>query len=264
MYKIKNSIFLIFLVVLFSCKHKEQLQVKNSVVRKDSLFLIKDTAIFGESAEGTEVKLFKKLYSNDSIIKVETYGEMGNANYKFTFNKKLLSVVHITNHYKEPIYVNSSPKIRKKEMESLNASNNNKFTALFYEYKSFFIKIKDKKKEVLLNPKWFGKYSLTMNEDSDDWRNIHDIFITINKDSVTYVAKGFQLYEFYRIFAIEKDDTLKLTFEKDLNNTNSREFEKPKNFGTIIFDNKRYNWICQYIDINFNDGKKNVYILNKE
>ncbi|MDQ8011826.1 MAG: hypothetical protein REI96_05225 [Flavobacterium nitrogenifigens] len=264
MNKIKISIFLICLNILFSCKHIEQFQTKTAIVKKDSLFLIKDTAVFGESTEGTEVKLFKQLNNNDSIIKVETFGEMGNVNYIFTFNKKLLNVVHITNHYQEPIYINSTPKILRKEKESLKESNKDRFTDLFYEYKSFFIKTESKKNKVLLSSKWCGKYSFTMNEDSDDWRDMRDISITINKDSVTYLAKGFQLYELYRIYAIEKNDSLKLTFEKDLNNANSWALKKTKNFGVITFDSKNYNWVSPYIDINFNDGKKNTYILKKE
>lgn len=248
----------------FSCKHKEQLQAnKTSIIKKDSLFLIKDTVMFGGSTEGTEVKLFKKLYNNDSIIKVETFGETGNSNYIFIFNKKLLNVVHITNYYEEPIYVNSTPKIRKKEKESLTASNKDKFTDLLYEYKSLFIKIENKKNKVLLSQKWFGKYSFTMNEESEDWRDVHDISITIGKDSITYLAKGYQLYESYRLYAIENNDTLKLTFERDLNNSNNWALKKTKNFGAITFDNKNYNWVCPYIDIKFNDGKNSTYILKK-
>jgi len=262
--KIKSSVLLIGLVVLFSCKYKERLQDKDPMVKKDSLFLIKDTVIFGESTQGTEVKLFKKINNNDSIIKVETFGEMGNSNHTFIFNEKLLNVVHITNYYQEPIYVNSTPKIRKKEKESLTASNKDKFTDLLYEYKSLFIHTEHKKNKVLLSQKWFGSYSFTMNEESDDWRDVHDISITINKDSINYLAKGYQLYESYRLYAIESNDTLKLTFKKDLNNANNWALKKAKNFGTITFDNKNYNWVCPYIDINFNDGKNSTYILKKE
>ncbi|MFH6955932.1 hypothetical protein ACHRV1_00885 [Flavobacterium aquidurense] len=261
--KIKSLVLLIGLVVLFSCKYKEQLQSKNSMVKKDSLSLIKDTVIFGESTQGTEVKLLKKINNNDSIIKVETFGEMGNSNYTFIFNEKLLNVEHNTNYYQEPIYVNSTPKIRKEERESLTAYNKDKFTDLFYEYKSLLVNTKNKKNKVLLNQKWFGRYSFTMNEESDDWRDVHDISITINKDSINYLAKGYQLYESYRLYAIENNDTLKLTFEKDLNNANNWALKKTKNFGIITFDNKNYNWVCPYIDINFNDGKNSTYILKK-
>ena len=37
-----------------------------------------------------------------------------------------------------------------------------------------------------ISNKWYGKHSFVMNENSDDWRDIHDISITINKDSVTF------------------------------------------------------------------------------
>ncbi|MCP2025883.1 hypothetical protein L1276_001023 [Flavobacterium sp. HSC-32F16] len=264
MKKIKNLTFLIVLTVLFSCKRKEQCQYKSTVFKKDSLQLIKDIAIYGESSEGTEAKLFKKLYNSDSIINIETFGEMGNSKYTFTFNKKLLNARHITNHYREPIYINSTPKIIKKDTALLNNSNRNKFTALFYEYKSYFIKSKNKKKEIFLNQKWYGKYLFTMNENSDDWRDLHDISITIHKDSLTYSAKGFQLYQLYKLSVVERNDTLSLTFEKDLNNADSWALKKTKNFGIITFDNQSYKWVCPYIDINFNNGKHNTYILKKE
>jgi hypothetical protein len=264
MKKIENLIFLIVLIVLCSCKHKEEYQYKSTMVKKDSLLLIKDTAIYGESSEGTEAKLFKKLYSCDSIMNIETFGEMGNSKYIFRFNKKILYVRHITNHYQEPIYMNSTPKIIKKDTVILNNSNRNKFTALFYEYKSYFIKSKNKKDKNFLNQKWYGTYLFTMNEDSDDWRDLHDISITINKDSLIYSAKGFQLYQLYNLSVVEKNDTLRLTFEKDLNNTNSWALKKTKNFGIITFNNECYKWVCPYIDISFNNGKNSTYILKKE
>lgn len=264
MNKIENLFFLIALMLLFSCKHKEQYHFKSAMVKKDSLLLIKDTAVYGKSSEGTEAKLFKKLYNSDSIISIETFGEMGKAEYIFTFNKKLLNATYITNQYEEPIYVNSTPKIRKKETESLNNSNRNNFTAIFYEYKSYFIKVKNKKSKILLNQKWYGKYSFIMNEDSDDWRDLNDISITINKDSLTYSAKGFQLYQLYSLSVIERNNTLRLTFEKDLNNANSLALKKTKNFGIITFDERSYKWVCPYIDINFNNRKNSIYILKKE
>lgn len=113
--------------------------------------------------------------------------------------------------------------------------------------------------EIPISNKWYGKYSFVINENSDDWRDIHDISITINKDSVTYLAKGFQLY---KLSAIEKNNTLKLTFEKSLDNTDSWALKKTKDFGTITFDNKNYNWECPYIDISY-ENKKVFYILKK-
>jgi hypothetical protein len=117
--------------------------------------------------------------------------------------------------------------------------------------------------EIPISNKWYGKYSFVINENSDDWRDIHDISITINKDSITYLAKGFQLYQLYKLSAIEKNNTLKLAFEKSLDNTDSWALKKTKDFGTITFDNKNYNWECPYIDISYNENKKVSYILKK-
>ncbi len=59
---------------------------------------------------------------------------------------------------------------------------------------------------------WDGKYSLTLNEDSEDWRNIHEIKIMIAKDSVTYSAEGFQLYEYYVLTSKENQNSVNLNF----------------------------------------------------
>ena len=117
--------------------------------------------------------------------------------------------------------------------------------------------------EIPISNKWYGKYSFVINENSDDWRDIHDISITINKDSVTYLAKGFQLYQLYKLSAIEKNNALKLTFEKSLDNTDSWALKKTKDFGTITFDSKNYVWNCPYIDICYNENKKGSYVLKK-
>lgn len=119
------------------------------------------------------------------------------------------------------------------------------------------------KKPTSISNKWYGKYSFVINEDSDDWRDIHDISITINPDSVTYLAKGFQLYQSYKLSVIEKNDNLKMTFEKALDNTDSWALKKTKDFGTITFDSKNYIWNCPYIDISYNENKKVSYVLKK-
>lgn len=56
--------------------------------------------------------------------------------------------------------------------------------------------------------KWFGKYTLTLNQNNDDWREIYDIKIDISKDSIVYEAKGYQLYQRFLLSGISKKDTL--------------------------------------------------------
>ncbi|UHO37069.1 hypothetical protein H5J24_15035 [Chryseobacterium capnotolerans] len=113
---------------------------------------------------------------------------------------------------------------------------------------------------------WYGKYSLSLNEDSEDWRDIHEIILEISKDSVTYKATGFQLYEFYKLEIKErKEAAIHLNFSKALDNTENQVFlEQTKDFGTITFDGSKYFWKCPYIDKSFTDGKKKTYILKKE
>lgn len=111
---------------------------------------------------------------------------------------------------------------------------------------------------------WDGKYSLILNEDSEDWRNIHEIKIMIAKDSVTYSAEGFQLYEYYVLTSKENQNSINLNFLKALDNTaNEYHLQKTKDFGTISFDGKDYILQSPYIDLNFNDGKKQKYKLKK-
>jgi hypothetical protein len=71
------------------------------------------------------------------------------------------------------------------------------------------------------------------------------------------------LYPFYKLSAIESNDNLKITFEKALDNTDSWALKKTKDFGTITFNNKNYNLECPYIDISYNENKKESYILKK-
>ncbi|MGO4711009.1 hypothetical protein AB4Y90_18260, partial [Chryseobacterium sp. 2TAF14] len=109
-----------------------------------------------------------------------------------------------------------------------------------------------------------GKYALTINEDSEDWRNIHEIKLKTSKDSIIYSAEGFQLYQSYKLAVVEKNNVLQLSFERALDNTESWALKKTKNFGTLILDKDKYIWNCPYIDINFTNGRKNKYILTKK
>ncbi|MCY0978707.1 hypothetical protein PGH12_10530 [Chryseobacterium wangxinyae] len=111
---------------------------------------------------------------------------------------------------------------------------------------------------------WEGRYSLTLNEDSDDWRNIHEIKLTISKDSVIYTVKGFQLYEYYILSTKETQKFINLHYLKALDNTeNIGHLKKTKDFGTFTFDGKNYILESPYIDLNFNNGRKNKYKLIK-
>ena len=125
-------------------------------------------------------------------------------------------------------------------------------------------KILLKKQHSSLSKDWNGEYNLTLNKDNDDWRNIHEIKLLISDDSVIYSAEGFQLYENYILDYVEKNNSISLGFAKALNNTeNKYHLKNTTDFGKIIFDGKNYIWKSPYIDLNFNNGKKQSYKLNK-
>lgn len=114
-----------------------------------------------------------------------------------------------------------------------------------------------------ISNKWYGTYSFALNEDSEDWRDAHYLSIVINKDSVLYSAEGYQLYHSYKLSAIENNNTLKLTFKKSYNNTDSWALEKTKDFGVLTLKNSTYIWKSPFIDTCFNDAKTKKYILKK-
>lgn len=259
MNKIKALFFFIGLIAMFSCKQKEKSQTGPIIVMKDSLSLIKDTMIFGKSTGGSEVRLFKNLCNNDSIIKVETLGEMGSSYYKFIFNEKLLKVEHIINQYEEPISLNSNPKIRNKKIESLKTSNKNELTNIFNEYKNIF----NKKNKVLLSTKWIGNFSFIINENNIDWRDTYKITIITNTDSINFHAEGYQIDQNYKLLFNEDANKLYLTYEKSLDNFTSEILKTNNDFGFILFDGTNYTLECPYLDVSFHKGKKQLYILKK-
>lgn len=262
-----NSICLLALILIsLSCKKSNRLKqaVFNSntdEIRTDSIKLIKDTILFVNSSEGEDVKFSINNTTQDSIIESEVLGETGKSTYKFIFNKKLKTGECNTYRYNEPIYVNPNPKIKSHTKETLFTSSKTKerLQKIFNSYTTVLFKTTLRKSNI-----WNGVYSFSINEDSDDWRNIHEIKLTISKDSITYLAEGFQLYEYYMLSSKNNKKTITLNFLKALDNTeNEIHLQKTKDFGIIGFDGKDYVLQSPYIDINLNDGKKQKYKLKK-
>lgn len=265
----KNILLSLFIFFSSSCKKENKItnnkhdSRKIIEINKDSLKQIKDTTLFINSSEGENVKVLINIKTQDSIIESEILGETGKSTYKFTFNKTLKNGECTTYRYSEPIYVNSNPKINIEKKENLSSSKEslNRLTNIFNSYLKVFLYQKDTSKSA--NTKWLGKYSLVINENDEDWRDIHEIHLNISKDSITYLAKGFQLYQYYLLYPIKKDSSIKLKYVKSLDNTESWALNKTKDFGTLIFDGKNYIWSCPYIDINFSNGKNKKYTLRK-
>ncbi len=271
LYNMKNIIIASIFLLSLSCK-KENKNFQNKpetniskVSEKDTLRKIKDTTLFINSSEGEEVTFLINKKNNDSIIQSEVMGETGKSDYQFIFNKSLKEGHCTSYRYTEPIYVNSDPKIKSKTQENLSTSRetNKRLKGIFTSYHHLFSK---KIKNVInsISDKWVGKYLLTLNEDHEDWRDIHEIELNVTKDSITYLAKGFQLYQYYTLSSIEGKNSLQLKFRNSLDNTDSWALKKTKDFGVLNFDGKNYIWNSPYLDTNFNDGKKNSYTLKKQ
>ena len=263
-------ILLFFFFFIISCKKKQYINISKSPIgktvenKKDTLRKIKDTTLFVNSSEGEEVTFYINNLTNDSIIISEVMGETGKSDYKFIFNKNLKSAECKIYRYAEPIYVNSNPKIISQKTEKLNTSkeSNKRLSALFQSYRNILInnnsQITNK-----IDDNWFGKYKLIINDNDDDWRDINEVELDISKNSVTYIAKGYQLYQNFKLAVIEKNNVLYFTFEKANDNTSSWALEKTKDFGVLKLNGEKYIWNSPYIDINFSNGKQSIYELKK-
>ncbi|SHL10141.1 hypothetical protein [Chryseobacterium polytrichastri] len=259
------SLYLLALLSFLDCKKTDSKtkDYNRGIVKNDFFQKVKDTTLFINSSEGENVKVLINTKTQDSIIESEILGETGKSTYKFTFNKTLKNGECTTYRYSEPIYVNSNPKINIEKKENLSSSkeSSNRLTNIFNSYLKVFLYQKNTYKSS--NNKWLGKYSLVINKNDEDWRDIHEIHLNISKDSITYLAKGFQLYQYYLLSPIKKDNSIKLKYVKSLDNTESWALNKTKDFGTLIFDGQNYIWSCPYIDINFSNGKNKKYTLRK-
>ena len=251
------------LFIIFQCKQntgKLSVDKKVEVDNKqndDGLLLVKDTTLFINSTQGEDVQLLLAVNSNDSVIQSNMYGEMGKSTYEFVFNKILKKASCITYRYEEPISINSNPKISNEKKEDLATSveASNRLTAIFHSYQKVLNPAFALKTEKELNSKWFGKYTLTLNGDDDDWRNSKEIELNISSKSVTYLAKGFQLYQYFNLSAEEKNGDLTLHYQNSLDNTESWALNKTKNFGTLTLKGEDYKWSSPYLNMYFNDSK---------
>ncbi len=125
---------------------------------------------------------------------------------------------------------------------------------------------KEKKADLKLSEKWYGKYNFTIDENSEDWRAIQDVTLLIKSDSILFHVEGYQIAQDYKLKITDtKDNQIKLFYDSPVyEGDESAVLQKTKNFGTIVFDGKKYTWNCPYIDESFTNGKKNIYILKKE
>ncbi|GEM_PF-398560 len=268
-YKIALSI--LSLCIISHCKQNAG---KSAVSRKvdrnykdknPELLAIRDTTLFINSSEGEDVKLLFNIKSKDSVIYSVVYGEMGKSTYEFVFNKILKQASCVTYRYEEPISVNADPTVysEKKEDLATSAESSKRLTALFQSYHKIFNAALEPKSKMQVDSNWNGKYTLMLNSNDDDWRNIKEINLTITSDSVTYLAKGYQLYQYFNLSAEEKDGYLFLNYQNAMDNTDSWALEKTVDFGTLTSKKVGYTWSSPYLNTYFNDGKKVDYLINK-
>ena len=120
-------------------------------------------------------------------------------------------------------------------------------------------------KQFSIPEKWYGTYSFTINEDHEDWRDMKDIQLRIDKDSVTYEATGYQVYQYYLLDAKVNENELHFTYSKTIDaNVESAVLEKTKDFGTLTFDGKNYLWTCPYIYIVYDSYKNGTFVLKRD
>jgi hypothetical protein len=153
------SILFIFIV---GCTSKLNRKKRNNMFSKnDSLLLIKDTIIYGKSAEGEEMKLYKNNYSLDSVIILNAYGENGKAIYRFIFNKNLINSERITYKYQTSIHQDSKAEINDIIKEDLNSSKKirDELTDIFKDCHSIFVHKIGKD----IFEKWNGVYKFSLN-----------------------------------------------------------------------------------------------------
>ena len=195
--------YIIYLVSVFFISCNSQNKNTHTNNQNNSLQKLKDTIILDGSTEGEQIYLYINKITLDSIIESEILGETGKERYSFTFNNQLKKANHILYSYEKPIYLSKNIKLKVSKEEDLYSSKEvkQKLNKKFMLYHNIFFRKK-------IDCKWFGKYTLTLNQNNDDWREIYDIKIDISKDSIVYEAKGYQLYQRFLLSGISKKDTL--------------------------------------------------------
>ncbi|WP_295813047.1 hypothetical protein [uncultured Apibacter sp.] len=208
------SIILILFISTIGCKSKFENKTEteyNTILKNDSLLLIKDTVIFGGSAEGEEVKLFKNKFTGDSIIVSEALGEMGKAIYRFIFNKNLVNSERVIYNYQTSIYKDSKAEIKDSIKENLNTSQKVKeeLINVFNEYHSIFIG----KRDIYQN--WNGVYSFSLDIYKMNDCHSFDLDIQVNNDSskLIFSIDGIKIDTIVK--GIVKNDKYIITYNKD-------------------------------------------------
>ena len=90
------------------------------------------------------------------------------------------------------------------------------------------------------------------------------ITLTITKDSILCEAAGYQLFQQYLLNGKIEQNTMRLKYLSAIVNTTSAVLEKTTDFGSIVYDGKKYTWQCPYINLSFGDGKPKDFILEKK
>ncbi|SHG28974.1 hypothetical protein [Chryseobacterium vrystaatense] len=115
----------------------------------------------------------------------------------------------------------------------------------------------------LISAKWFGKYqtSFTTNKKSNDSRDTDMVELIIKKDSIIFHVDRYWGEYNYLLQGSEIGNTIQLRFGKVLNGDETDTLEKNKNFGSLIFNGKKYYWQCPYIGEYYNN-KKNKFLID--
>ena len=243
----------LFSVFIISCNSQNKNTHTNN--QNNSLQKLKDTIILDGSTEGEQIYLYVDKITLDSIIESEILGETGKEKYSFTFNDQLKKANHILYSYEKPIYLSKNVKLKVSKEEDLYSSKEvkQKLNKKFMLYHNIFFRKK-------IDCKWFGKYTLTLNQNNDDWREIYDIKIDISKDSIVYEAKGYQLYQRFLLSGISKKDTLFLYISNIEDNIGGVNFDEESK---IIMEGEQFFIKNAYIN-SLSKKTNSSYKLEKE
>ncbi len=228
----------------------------------DSLLLLKDTIVLGNSTEGEHIMLFQNNKNKDSIINVNSYGEMGKIENRITFNNGLINVVQIRYTYKKPLSVDINVEIASEDRKSYQAgeTKNKELAELYYQYYPYVVHLPTFKIEDN------GVYEVTLREDDLNPRNDLTLQLTISGDSIIYKATAYQVYQNYLLdaFPVNKGKLFKLNYKMSLDSTQSAVLNKTHDFGIIQMNEETLQWQgSPYLFENFEIPLESVQILYK-
>lgn len=264
---IKKIFTTIIIVLLVSCSGQDKKNIKQEEHLKKSIVFNEEIYIGKVFFSGDELINFKWLksgnFKNLDSISYSIYQKVGS-------KKMILSIEKlIENEDLEKFEIIDTFSLENVSLLNISIKDrvleSSIIIELFFRNKKVkewsFAKTMNNRNKV--SSGWLGNYHINLNDKNEDWKVIKSISLSIKEDSVIYEASGYQLYQKYLLTALEKDSLINLSFNKILAGSKSAVLDKTKNFGTFSFKEKDFFWSCPYIELSFNEGKSNSFLLKK-